>query len=181
MRENKVVLRCIFIGSVFGFLSACTQSDEESLRRGSELLLPFKQGLQQALRAGMQQGPVEAISACRVQAPIVAADLSRDGVVVGRSSHRLRNPANQAPDWVAPIMASYVESSDHHVPQSVQLTDARIGYVEPIVTQALCLTCHGEQLAPELAAKIEDLYPQDRATGFRDGDLRGVFWVEFPQ
>jgi hypothetical protein len=44
----------------------------------------------------------------------------------------------------------------------------------------LCLVCHGETLAPEIAAQIAAQYPEDQATGFADGDLRGVFWVEFP-
>ena len=43
-----------------------------------------------------------------------------------------------------------------------------------------CLTCHGSSLAPDVAAQISDLYPQDRAVGFEAGDLRGVFWLEFP-
>ena len=56
-----------------------------------------------------------------------------------------------------------------------------MGYVEPIVMQPMCLTCHGESLAPEIAARISEVYPDDQATGFKVGDFRGVFWVEFPE
>jgi hypothetical protein len=35
-------------------------------------------------------------------------------------------------------------------------------------------------LNPDIAAKIDELYPDDEATGFSEGDFRGVFWVEFP-
>jgi hypothetical protein len=59
------------------------------------------------------------------------------------------------------------------------LPSGGVGDAEPIYNQPLCLTCHGETIDPELRARIRDLYPRDRATGFRDGDLRGVFWVEF--
>ena len=55
----------------------------------------------------------------------------------------------------------------------------RVGYVEPIVTQPMCIACHGETLSPAVADAIGRLYPEDRATGFAAGDLRGVFWVEF--
>jgi hypothetical protein len=54
------------------------------------------------------------------------------------------------------------------------------GYVEPILLQSPCLACHGDALAPEVAARIGELYPEDRAVGFQVGDLRGVFWVELP-
>jgi hypothetical protein len=43
----------------------------------------------------------------------------------------------------------------------------------------LCLTCHGSNLDADIAASIAERYPEDRATGFEAGDLRGVFWVEF--
>ena len=63
----------------------------------------------------------------------------------------------------------------------MSLGDDRSGYVEPIVLQPLCLTCHGDSLAPEVAARIQDLYPQDRAVGYEVGDLRGVFWAAYPR
>ena len=42
-------------------------------------------------------------------------------------------------------------------------------------TDALCLTCHGKSLAPEVAAAIARDYPGDQATGFEQGQLRGAF------
>ncbi len=58
--------------------------------------------------------------------------------------------------------------------------DGRVGYVEPITVQPLCLGCHGSTLAPGIADELNELYPDDRATGFAAGDFRGLFWVEFP-
>lgn len=148
--------------------------------RGAALLAPFKQQLQQALQEGLAQGPVAAISACRVKAPEIAGALSRDGVRMGRSSNRLRNPANAPSPWVAAILDDYLADPGRRAPRGVDLPDGRRGYVEPILTKPLCLSCHGESLAPAVEARIRELYPQDQATGFRVGDLRGVFWVEFP-
>ena len=62
----------------------------------------------------------------------------------------------------------------------MRLDEGRAGYVEPILLQPLCVACHGEAIEPGLATRIAELYPQDRAVGFRVGELRGVFWVEFP-
>ena len=44
----------------------------------------------------------------------------------------------------------------------------------------MCVICHGEGLSRDVAARIDELYPDDRAIGFEVGDLRGVFWTEFP-
>jgi hypothetical protein len=155
-------------------------AQDAELARGAELLAPFKQDLQKALKSGLAEGPAAAIQVCRVKAPGIADALSADGVRMGRSSHKLRNPGNNAPDWVSPILQAYLVDPTSRAPRAVELADARWGYVEPIAVQPLCLTCHGSELAPDVAAKISELYPEDRATGFEAGELRGVFWLEFP-
>ncbi len=155
-------------------------AQEPDVAHGAALLAPFKQDLQQALLEGLAQGPEAAIAACRIRAPGIAEALSRDGVRVGRASHRLRNPSNAAPEWVAPILDAYATDPSDRAPRTVSLGDERSGYVEPIVLQPLCLTCHGQNLAPEVASRISELYPSDSAVGYEAGDLRGVFWAEFP-
>jgi hypothetical protein len=66
--------------------------------------------------------------------------------------------------------------------QRVDLPDGRLGMLFPIRLDVKCLMCHGgpddvlDAVKPELAKR----YPQDQATGFQQGDLRGWFWVEVP-
>jgi hypothetical protein len=98
-------------------------------------------------------------------------------VRVGRSSHRLRNPANAPEPWMEPLLAAYVEGSGSAVPRTVEIDPDTVGYVEPIFVQPMCLTCHGTNLPPGVQEKLVELYPDDRATGFESGDFRGIFWV----
>ena len=147
--------------------------------RGAELLGPFKSELMQALSSGMQEGPAAAIEVCSEVAPGIASSLSVDGVRMGRSSHKLRNPANVPPEWLEPLIAAYASGTGEMQPQTVALGDGRSGYAEPIRVQPLCLTCHGTELDPGIAAQIAENYPADEATGFGVGEFRGVFWVEF--
>ena len=74
-------------------LLACTSGTAEKQRiesaRGAELLSPFKQELKQALVAGMQEGPLNAISVCRDQAPAIAESLSIEGVQMGSKALKL--------------------------------------------------------------------------------------------
>ena len=156
------------------------EASEQDLARGAELLRPFKQQLQGALREGLAQSPAQAIAACRTKAPEIAASLSEGEMRVGRASHRLRNPANAPPAWVEPLLEEYRNDASARAGRAVQLDQRRRGYVEPIFVQALCLTCHGESLSESVSSKISELYPDDRAVGYRVGDFRGVFWVEFP-
>jgi hypothetical protein len=45
----------------------------------------------------------------------------------------------------------------------------------------MCLGCHGKNIAPEVQAKLDELYPEDQATGFSEGDLRGAFVISWQQ
>ena len=162
-------------------LAACTGPEPEPqsnpAEEGAALLAPFKANLKNELVTSMEAGVDEAIAACNTAAPAIAESLSVEGVRMGRSSHKLRNPANVAPDWAAPAIESYVVGETQ--PVTVELDDGRHGYIEPIMMQPLCLTCHGQELQPEVQIKLAQLYPDDQATGFAAGDFRGVFWVEF--
>jgi hypothetical protein len=148
--------------------------------RGAALLAPFKRQLQQALQDGLRRGPAAAIDACRVEAPALAAAQSRDGVRLGRTSHRLRNPANAGPAWASAVLDDYLNAPEARAGRVVGIAPGRLGWVEPILTQPLCVACHGEAIAPAVTAALVELYPTDRAVGFKPGELRGVFWVEFP-
>lgn len=147
---------------------------------GASLLEPMKTELKQALMAGMQKGPLNAINVCKVQAPAIADSLSVDGIKIGRTSHRLRNPKNQAPEWVNAVLQTYLSDEKNRAPQWVSLENHRVGYVEPIAIQPMCLACHGKNLDADIATQINTLYPDDEATGFEIDELRGVYWVEYP-
>ena len=168
----------IFAAVVVCFLAGCTQATAGPEVEGAALLAPLKQDLKSALVKGLESGPVAAIGACRIEAPTIARNLSVDGVLMGRSSHKLRNPENVTPKWAAPFLEAYVAGTRSD-PVAVEFEEGRIGYVEPIAVQAMCLNCHGKKLHPDVATAINVLYPDDQATGYSEGDFRGIFWVEF--
>jgi hypothetical protein len=171
-------MRMTTLSLVF-LLTAAPLKADPLKAQGAAILVPYKQQLMGALKAGLADGPDAAIDACRVQAPAIAASLSVDHTRIGRTSHRLRNPENAGPDWATAVLEAYLEQPGDWAPQIVALDAGQAGYVEPIVTQPLCLACHGSDLAPPVATALAEHYPEDLATGFGAGDLRGVFWVSF--
>ena len=80
-----------------------------------------------------------------------------------------------------PFLEVYENDPERREPGVVLIDKNTVGYVEPIFMQPLCVTCHGAELAPDLQARLEELYPEDQATGYSAGDLRGVFWAELPR
>lgn len=161
-------------------ISSAALTQDAASATGAELLAPLKKDLKQALMAGMQEGPVHAIKACKDQAPEITNALAADGIQIGRTSHRLRNPDNTAPEWADVALKSYLNDETDRAPRVVPLANNREGYIEPITIKPLCLACHGSNLAPDVAEQIQAMYPEDEATGFELDDLRGVYWVEYP-
>jgi hypothetical protein len=126
-----------------------------------------------------QGGPVAAIDVCATMAPSIAKSLSVDGVSVGRTALRLRNPASVTPGWLGQTLEGWAKAPPaERQPTHRTLDDGRFVYAAPISTQPVCLTCHGAAIADDVKAAIAARYPKDEATGFAEGDLRGAVWVE---
>jgi hypothetical protein len=136
-----------------------------------------------------KSGPAGAIDVCRTRAPEIAAKLSSEsGATVTRTALRVRNPANAPDDLQRAVLEQF--DDDLKAGHVEQLLEAAVEinrggskerrYMRAIPTDAMCLTCHGTSLAPDVAAVIAKQYPADRATGFATGQLRGAFSVVWP-
>lgn len=120
--------------------------------------------------------PARAIAVCRELAPTIARSTSREhDLLIGRTSARLRNPASLPPPWAPPLAGDAPAE-----PRAFGHPDGSHAFLFPIRTLPTCLVCHGplETIAPEVRAALVETYPEDRALGFAEGDLRGWFWIE---
>lgn len=129
-------------------------------------------------------GPPSAITVCRDEAQALTAQVATEqGIELGRTSARLRNPSNAPREWVKPYLVSWAGRKAAEVQPVVVDLGERVGVLRPIPTAELCTTCHGapERLAPEVKDTLQRSYPEDHAVGFAPGDLRGVFWAEVPK
>jgi hypothetical protein len=144
----------------------------------------LKGKLQEALSRG---GAAEAIYVCRSEAPKIAATHSKQGWAIGRVSDRNRNPHSAAGEQELAILAQFRSESAPEFVERWHREDstATYHYYEPIHTMPLCLKCHGTSgdIDPVVKAALAEHYPNDKATGFTIGELRGMFVIrgEWPQ
>lgn len=127
-------------------------------------------------------GPVAAADICRSEAAAITAEFQKQGLKIGRTSHALRSPANAAPAWAEAWVQAQHGRKVAGGPKlaSADLPGGGKGYLRVIGTAPVCVNCHGpaEKLDPALKEVLAKAYPQDRATGFAENDVRGWFWVE---
>lgn len=156
-------------------------SDEETdqLERARAARKRLGSTLKKELKSAVSERSFSgAVEFCRDRAPEIAREVADDrDVNIGRTSHRLRNPDNHPPAWAkAAVERKEAQTYTYRGP------DRQLGYLRPIKLKGLCVNCHGsrDQLAPDVPEMLDKHYPEDRATGFEVGDLRGWFWVEVP-
>jgi hypothetical protein len=160
--------------------------EDARLEEGRALAGALGAQLKAELMTAMQaDGPVAAIEVCHVEAPRIAARLSGDGATVGRTALKVRNPANAPTAGQAAVMTDFAKrmrrGETDAPPEAFDVAaDGSARYMRAIPTGAPCLACHGSDIAPAVQARLDALYPQDAATGFRAGELRGAFVVAWP-
>jgi len=137
--------------------------------------------LQRLTEAVAQNGPSGAIDVCSIEASRLAADVGATrGVALGRTSFRVRNPANAPRPWAAASVQAAAGKKASEAGLLVFDLGDRVGVLQPIPLGAMCLACHGARasLSPDVTAVLAARYPLDRAVDFAPGDLRGFFWAE---
>jgi len=161
------------------------ENDPQSLSEESrEIIKTFADRLQRELQQAMADGgPVNAIEVCRIRAPEIAAELSTDGWLVKRTSLKVRNPLNAPDAFEREVLTDFeakkaqgweIEKLAYYKMKEYGET-SEFRYMKAIPTQALCLTCHGEDIPADVLKRLDAAYPDDEARGYREGDIRGAF------
>jgi hypothetical protein len=145
----------------------------------------FAEKLKGELMGAMKvDGPVKAIDVCNVSAPAIATDASANGWTVGRTSLKVRNPKNAPDAWEEAALkefeAAKAKGADPKTLEKSEVVETNgvrtFRFMKAIPAAAEpCLACHGEAIKEPVKAKLAELYPADKATGYKEGDIRGAF------
>ena len=156
-----------------------------AIARADLIVVEMHDALIRELTAGLDRGgPEFAMRSCHIDVAGVLQRLGRqEGIAAGRTSHRLRNPANVPPAWAASVVRTHTGGLARDLDGFAVDLGTKVGVLRPIAQRPMCASCHGpvEKLSPAVRATLADRYPSDRATGFKEGELRGWYWVEMPK
>lgn len=164
-------------------MPAVYADDEATLLEARKLTTQFMKTLKGTLMQAMQKGgPVEALAVCNTEAGPIAQELAKEhGWKLGRTSFKLRNPANAPDAWEKQVLQQFADQWQGQPLEAYAWVNEgkTFRYMKSIAVKPPCLACHGSQLAPEVAEKIREHYPEDQATGYKAGELRGAFTLEY--
>lgn len=139
--------------------------------------------LMQAINEG---GIPYALSYCNLNALALTDSLSvAYHADIKRVSLKPRNTVNRADSFETSLINTFDKLAVGNltgVNMVVRDNDGAPVFAAPIVMGKLCLQCHGEKgkdIEDSNLKLIERTYPEDQATGYREGELRGIWRIKF--
>ncbi|MBE0423248.1 MAG: DUF3365 domain-containing protein [Lutibacter sp.] len=185
MRNLLILL--IFLGMLSCGNSLSEKENQEYIKKGNDISQATFKALSEKLTEQMKLGgPAQAIPFCNVEAIPLTKQLSEDyNVTIKRTSDKLRNQGNKPSARELEIINNYHKliSEKKEITPIVEIDrNNNKHYYAPIKLKANCLACHGkveEFVSIKTDSIIKSLYPNDKAIGYSEDDLRGIWSITF--
>jgi len=159
---------------------------------GEKVSMKLLKSLKAELMKALAKGPYEAIETCNEKALKITKRVEQEvnhGIKIKRTSFKYRNTLNKPDEYekdaLKELERMFKEGKNpKYLIQKVK-EDGKTyyRYYKPLKVQSMCLMCHGDpkHMDKQLLSKIKQLYPEDKAIGYKVGDFRGVIRVSIPE
>lgn len=160
-----------------------TKTSEEI---GLNYALSTKKVLGKNLMGTIQKkGTIEALKFCNVQAlPLTDSMANKQSAVIKRVSDKPRNRSNSANTKELGYISNFktlLSEGKKYSPIVEEVNDS-VHFYYPIVTNSMCLQCHGSpkhQIEQKTLTLLAELYPNDQAINYSENDVRGIWSIHF--
>ena len=185
---KKIILASVFVVATAGFGSDIDNGELQVKKEGVKYIKMLGGALKSEMKKHMKKDPsgLDALAFCTGSADKITKDINKKlppYAKVRRTALKVRNDSSNAPDSLdKKVMDGYQKeiADKSFSPKDIKVvTDGDVTRVyKPLVTQKVCLKCHGTDLNPKIAEGLKSSYPNDKAVGFKEGELRGVIVSE---
>lgn len=182
---NKILLATTLLATCLA-ANLAHASEDAMLGEARKVATSLPPKLLTALQQEISRtGPEGAISVCKDMAPKMGSEVSKEtGWKIKRVSLKPRNETRAIPDaWEKAALEDFDKrAAAGESPANLEKGE-KVGseyrYVKALPVQGLCLSCHGqnEKLNPAVKASLAQHYPNDKGTGYSEGQIRGVISV----
>jgi hypothetical protein len=177
-----------------GEIDPATSAKVNGIAKGSlEVLMPAMMG--RVMKMVKEDGALKAAEFCNENVGTIGKDLKTQlteqftashkikSFAMGRTSLKLRNPKNAPAPELKAVLAEWDAAEakgEKAAPKTIKADKGFYGVIPVRIPAPACLKCHGSEseLDKEAYDFIKSKYPEDTATGYKEGDLRGAFWVK---
>jgi len=153
---------------------------------GLDMAFSTKKQLGKNLMGTMKKkGAIEALKFCNVKAiPLTDSMATVHKATIKRVSDKTRNPNNKANQTELKNIETFkkVLANGEEISPILETVNDSIYFYYPIVTNGMCLKCHGNPtggIDAKVLSAINKLYPTDTATGYSKNEVRGIWSIHF--
>ena len=178
-----------FLFILFLLFSNCQNKKHDTefyLNKGNQITVTTQAVLLKNVSDAMGKGgPVNAVDFCSAKASKLLDSLIQDhDYEIYRITERNRNPENiLKTDADKAIWEHYLITKAEFAKDTLISESNNLVYYKPIrLKLPACLKCHGipyETMDSATVLKINEIYPNDKARFYQEGDLRGMWKVVF--
>lgn len=169
------------------YTSLSDKERKEYTLKGKEIAEATAKNLVTNLSQKMESSSItEAVPFCNTMAhPLMEEIEKKYDVEIKRTSLSIRNNENIPTEGEQIILNQYKNSflNNDTLKPIVNLDNTgKPHFYAPILLQKKCMTCHGtvgQEVTIQTDSIIRSYYPDDNATGFKEGDLRGIWSITF--
>ncbi len=164
-----------------------TENQKKEMRENaSEFMGQLKSILIKQIKS---EGTLSAVAVCSDTAQVLTNNFGlKKGVYIKRVSFKNRNKHSVPDEFEARILKEFEQikkegkltSDTEHFEIIIENDYQYLRYMKPIKIGAACLKCHGneEKISTEVKELIAKRYPDDKAVGYKNGDLRGAVSIK---
>ena len=132
-----------------------------------------------------EKGTMGALAFCTTKASALTDSVSvMKNAIIRRITDKPRNPANRADTEELGYITYFKKlvAAGKEPKPIVKRAQGEVDFYYPIITNSVCLQCHGkpnEQVLPETMTMLKSLYPKDEAIGYGENEVRGLWSINF--
>lgn len=174
-------------------LSACNSNKHEALSEedktglmllGDSISMETQNVLLQNVATAIQQGGTDyAVEFCNLNAPPITDSVAHKyQTYIQRLSDKNRNPANSIQSKTDSLAWQKIKTDKTDFVK--QDEKGEVHYYKPILlAMPTCVKCHGgkEDISGSTQKLIAEKYPNDKAVGYKMGDLRGMWKIKLKE
>jgi len=172
------------------FVSTFSASYAESIDKkalvseAKQITKAFGGALKAELKAAIKEGgAINALNVCNTEAIKITEAVSKEkNASITRVSLKNRNPLNKPNEWQKKVLEDFnaraLKGEDIAKMGFAKIINndgkKQLHFMKALPTKKLCLNCHGSNIKAPIQKKLTELYPDDKATGYKEGEVRGA-------
>ena len=188
--HKKLLLKSIAFSLALIVFSSCSSNKQKLLSQeekntwlllGDSISVDMQNTLLKNVSGAIQKGGTDfAVEFCNIRAmPLTDSIAKNFKVQIQRLSDKNRNPENTIQTQADSLAWEIIKTEKTHFIE--QDKDGAVVYFKPIsIAMPTCIKCHGNKtdIIESTQKIIAQKYPDDKATGYKMGDLRGMWKIK---